>query len=238
MQRRALTLALHHARHRKAFGGALLDKPVMRNVLCDLALESEATTALAMRLARTFDDTASDQDKALGRVLTPAAKFHVCKRGPQFAAEAMEVKGGNGYVEDSELPRIYREMPLLSIWEGSGNVMCLDVLRAVGRDGATVDALREEFGAAAGMDERLDRLVARLTNAMSKGFDEWDGRHVAHSIALAVQGSLLVRHAPTGIADAFCATRLGEPDWGFSFGSAPATLNATSILDRAMHGLD
>ena len=200
------------------------------------ANESEATTALVMRLARTFDDGASDMDKALGRVLTPAAKFHVCKRGPQFAAEAMEVHGGNGYVEDSELPRIYREMPLLSIWEGSGNVMCLDVLRALGKDSATVDALREELSAARGMDDRLDALIGRLQKAMTSGFDEWDGRHVAHAIVLGLQGSLLVRHAPKEIADAFCATRLGDIDWGFSFGSAPANLDAQAILDRAAGG--
>lgn len=233
MQRRALALALHHTRHRHAFGAALIGMPMMRNVLCDLAVESEATTALAMRLARTFDDNASDQDRALGRVLTPAAKFHVCKRGPQFAAEAMEVHGGNGYVEDSELPRIYRELPLLSIWEGSGNVMCLDMLRAIARDRATLEALQEELNAARGMDERLDRFVERLKGTATSGIDEWDGRRLAHAIVLAVQGSLLVAHAPPDVADAFCATRLAAHDWGLSFGTAPAISAADAILERA-----
>jgi len=233
MQRRALALALHHARHRHAFGGPLIEKPMMRNVLCDLAVESEATTVLAMRLARTFDDNASDHDRALGRVLTPAAKFHVCKRGPQFAAEAMEVHGGNGYVEDSELPRIYREMPLLSIWEGSGNVMCLDVLRAIGRDRATLEALHAELESAHGMDSRLDRLIDKLNSIAAKGADQWDGRRLAHAISLTLQGALLVRHAPSAIAEAFCATRLADTDWGASFGTREQDACSSEILERA-----
>lgn len=233
MQRRALSLALHHAGHRHAFGGPLIEKPMMRNVLCDLAIESEATTAMAMRLARTFDDNASDHDRALGRVLTPAAKFHVCKRGPQFAAEAMEVHGGNGYVEDSELPRIYREMPLLSIWEGSGNVMCLDVLRAITRDAASMDALNAELKAAQGMDTRLDRMIDRLTTMTTSAAQEWDGRRLAHGICLTLQGALLVSHAPPAVAEAFCATRLGDSGWGSSFGTGEQDSYSTSILERA-----
>lgn len=233
MQRRALSLALHHASHRQAFGGPLIEKPMMRNVLCDLAIESEAATALAMRLARSFDDKASDHDRALGRVLTPAAKFHVCKRGPQFAAEAMEVHGGNGYVEDSELPRIYREMPLLSIWEGSGNVMCLDVLRALARDAATMEALHAELEFARGKDPRLDRAIDGLKSMIAAGAQQWDGRRLAHTISLTLQGALLVSHAPSAVAELFCATRLGDSNWGASFGTNEHDSYSSFILERA-----
>lgn len=233
MQRRALAVALHHAGQREAFGARLIDKPLMAAVLADLALESEAATALAMYLAHCFEPTAADADRLIGRLLTPAAKFHVCKRGPQFAAEALEVLGGNGYVEEVDLPRIYREMPLLSIWEGSGNVMCLDVLRVAAREPAAIDALRDRMQALAGRNAHFDAFAGSLTARLARP-GEADARHAAHGIALAAQGSLLLEHAPPAVGDAFCATRLDPRSaWGASFGTLPTDTDVDAILARA-----
>ncbi len=233
MQRRALAVALNHAAQRVTFGARLIEHPVMRSVLADLALESEAATQLAMYLASCYEEDADEADRLIGRLLTPAAKFHVCKRGPQFAAEAIEVLGGNGYVEEQDLARIYRELPLLSIWEGSGNVMCLDVLRTLAREPQAAEALTARLSRVGGAHPALDAILARL-DALLAVPAEADGRMIAHSITLAVQGALLVRHAPAALADLFCSTRLPETAWGASFGTLPAASPLDEILDRAM----
>jgi putative acyl-CoA dehydrogenase len=238
MMRAAVARAIHHARHRHAFGARLVSAPLMRNVLADLALESEAAAQLALRLARAFDAPSGSADNALARVVTPAAKYWVCKRGPILAAEAMEVLGGNGYVEESMLPRLYREMPVNSIWEGSGNVMCLDVLRAVRRDPSTLEALDAELAMARGANRAFDAYAdALVRNLAAAGDDAWAGRALAQGIATALQGALLLRHAPAVVADAFCATRLGESVFGgATFGTLPSGIDAGAIIDRALSG--
>jgi putative acyl-CoA dehydrogenase len=232
--RGALTQALHHARHRRAFGNLLVDHPLMQNVLADLALESEAAMALALRLARAFDD--SDEAAALlRRVLTPAAKFWVCKRGPAVAAEAMEVLGGNGYVEEAPLARMYRQMPLNSIWEGSGNIMCLDVLRALARQPRCIDVLAEELAPARAGNGDLDRFADALLHDLATGLGtESAARVVSQRIALAVQGSLLVRFAPAAVSDAFCASRLAAERYaGGAFGTLASGAAVRDIVRRA-----
>ena len=236
MMRAAVARAFHHARQRVVFGQRLAETALMRNVLADLALESEAATALALRLARTFEADAGPAERALARVLTPAAKFYVCKRGPALAAEAMEVLGGNGYVEESALPRLYREMPVNSIWEGSGNVMCLDVIRALRREPAAVAALIDELAPARGshgaFDARLRDLEALLANLSD---DAHDGRRLAQAITTLVQASLLLRHAPSATAGAFCATRLEVAAYaGAVFGSLPTAFDLAPVLARAV----
>jgi putative acyl-CoA dehydrogenase len=232
LMRGAVTQALHHARHRRAFGRALVDAPLMRNVLADLALEAEAAAALALRLARAFDES-SDDAELLRRLLTPAAKFWVCKRGPALAAEAMEVLGGNGYVEEGSLARVYRQMPLNSIWEGAGNIMSLDVLRALHREPRCIDALHAELAPAYGGNAALDRFVdALLADMRGDAADEASARVLAARIALAVQGALLVRFAPPCVSDAFCASRLGR-DVGGAFGMLPRGAPSVDIVQRA-----
>jgi putative acyl-CoA dehydrogenase len=236
MMRAAVSRAFHHARQRIVFGQRLVDTPLMRNVLADLALESEAATALALRLARTFEAGAEPAERALARILTPAAKYWICKRGPALAAEAMEVLGGNGYVEDSALPRLYREMPVNSIWEGSGNVMCIDVVRAVRREPGASGALLDEFHAARGghaaFDARLRDLEPMLTNASD---DVGQGRQLAQLIVTMMQAALLLRHAPSAVAEAFSATRLGLAAFaGGAFGALPAAAASPAILERAL----
>jgi len=236
--RQAVAQATHHAAHRSAFGRRLLAQPLMRNVLADLALESEAATALAFRLARAFDRAGADPvEAAFRRLVTPAAKYWICKRAPAAAAEAMEVLGGNGYVEESVLPRLYREAPLNSIWEGSGNVMCLDLLRALAREPGAADALVAELDLARGGDRRLDAWAADLARAVRGGgaraaAPEAEARRLAERIALALQGALLVRHAPPAVADAFCASRLGGAG-GRAFGTLPGDTDWGPILERA-----
>ena len=236
MMRAALARAVHYARHRMAFGRLLAEQPLMRNVLADLALEVEAATALALRLARTFDATEQDTDRALGRLITPAAKYWLCKRGPPLAAEAMEVLGGNGYVEESMLARLYREMPVNSIWEGSGNVMCLDVLRAARREPESVAALVVELNAARNVDRAYDNFVDTLVGELGNLADDpYAGRRLAQSIATALQASLLIRHAPAFVADAFCVTRLTAAAFaGAAFGTLPASVDAGAIIARAL----
>ncbi|MDZ7643612.1 MAG: acyl-CoA dehydrogenase family protein [Woeseiaceae bacterium] len=232
MQRRALAVALHHAAAREAFGAPLIEQPLMRAVLADLAVESEAATRLAMYLASCYEPDAPEGDRLLGRLLTSAAKFHVCKRGPQFAAEALEVLGGNGYVEEQDLARIYRELPLLSIWEGSGNVMCLDVLRGLSREPDSVQAVLARLDRAAGTSDAYDDLVARLRGRLTQP-DEADARLVSHELTVAVQGALLLEHAPAPVAQAFRQTRLAAGGWGASFGTLPRGLDVTGILRHA-----
>ncbi len=202
----------------------------MANVLADMALESEAATALALRLARAYDRADDPLEAAFRRVVTPAAKYWICKRAPILAAEAMEVLGGNGYVEESPMPRLYREAPVNSIWEGSGNIMCLDVLRALGRGSGTADAILAELGLARGGDRRFDGFVARLESELAAS-DEARARHLVETIALALQASLLIRHAPQAVADAFCAGRLSDGIGG-AFGTLPAGLDPDAVIRR------
>jgi putative acyl-CoA dehydrogenase len=232
--RQAVTQALHHTTHRHAFGKRLVEQPLMRNVLADLIVESEAATAAMLRLARAYDEAPHDaQQKHFARLATAVVKYWVCKRGPVLVAEALECLGGNGYVEESILPRLYREVPLLSIWEGSGNVMALDVLRAMARGPEVVDAFFAEVGLAHGMDGRLDAHVARLREDLGH-FDaiETRARRLVERLALALQGALLVRHGAPAVADAFCASRLGG-DHGLAFGTLPAGLDHEAIIERA-----
>lgn len=236
MMRKALVEATHHVRHRAAFGKLLIDQPLMRNVVADLAIESEAATSLALRLAGAADRAVrgDEQEQAFRRLATAIGKFWVTKRGAGFTAEALECLGGNGYVEESGMPRLYREAPLNSVWEGSGNVNALDVLRALGREPASVEALMAEFALSAGADPRLDAVVARIGAELADTDQlELRARRLVEQMAVALQGSLLVRHAPTAVADAFCATRLGG-DWGHSYGTLPAGTDLTAILDRAV----
>ena len=233
--RAALVQAIHHTRHRSAFGGLLADKPAMRGVLADLALETEAATALAMRLAGAVDrsERGAAGEQAFRRLAIAAGKYWVCKRQPAVVGEALECLGGNGYVEDSGLPRLYRDAPLNSIWEGSGNVQALDVLRALRREPASREAFLAEVGAAAGADARLDAAAAALVRALDDASDpEARARRVVERMALVLQGSLLVRYAPPAVADAFCASRLGR-DWGWAFGTLPSGLDLAAIVDRA-----
>jgi putative acyl-CoA dehydrogenase len=224
----AVANATWHAAHRSAFGRLLAEQPAMANVLADLAIESEAATALAMRLARAYDE----DDLLLRRLATAVAKYHVCKRYPPLAAEALECLGGNGYVEDSGMPRLYREAPLNSVWEGSGNVNALDVLRALARTPAVLDAFLDEVEVAAGADRRLDAFVAALRDDLADADAlEHRARRTVERLALALQGSLLVRHAPPAVADAFCAARLAG-DAGLAFGTLPKGADTTAIVAR------
>jgi putative acyl-CoA dehydrogenase len=241
MMRHAVVQALHHARHRSAFGARLIDQPLMRSVLADLVLESEAATALSMRLARAFESDA-ESEGVLRRALTSAAKFWVCKRGCELAAEAMEVLGGNGYTEELPLARIVREMPVNSIWEGSGNIMCLDVLRAFSKSPATREVLLRELSMARGQDRHFDRAFERFAAALSAGLPaEAHARHFAQALVLLVQAALLLGaaaiEAAAGarqVAEAFCATRLNrDAGWGAVFGAADASVDAGALLDRA-----
>ncbi|MEU0060796.1 acyl-CoA dehydrogenase family protein [Streptomyces sp. NPDC006334] len=237
LMRKTLVEAGHHVRHRAAFGARLIDQPLMRNVLADLALESEAATALTLRLAGAADRAVRGdaREQAFRRIATAVGKYWVTKRGPAFTAEALECLGGNGYVEDSGMPRHYREAPLLSIWEGSGNVNALDVLRALTREPATADVLFDELESARGADARLDAAVDSLRVRLSEG-TEGGARRLVERMALALQASLLVRYAPPAIADAFCATRLGG-DWGHAFGTlpdGPGGADVDAILGRAL----
>ena len=233
--RAALSQAVHHARHRRVFGLLLVDQPAMLGVLADLAIESEAATALAMRLAGAVDRAVRGDpgEQAFRRLAIAVGKYWVCKRQPAVVGEALECLGGNGYVEESGLPRLYRDAPLNSIWEGSGNVQALDVLRALRREPAGRDAFLAEVDAAAGGDRRLDAAVARLRGELDGGADpEGGARRVVERMALVLQGSLLVRYAPPAVADAFCASRLGG-DWGYAFGTLPAGLDMRAIVSRA-----
>jgi putative acyl-CoA dehydrogenase len=232
LMRQALVQAIHHARHRAAFGRRLAEHALMKNVLADLALESEAATSLAVWLASLYDRNDADA-ASLRRLLTPAAKYWICKRAAAFVEEAMEVLGGNGYVEDSILPRLYREAPVNSIWEGSGNVMCLDVLRALRHDPAAAESLAAELaparGAGAAFDAAADALLAQLRAPAG----EADGRRLAEQLVLVVQAALLTRHAPAAVADVFHASRLGR--LGGSFGTLPGA-DFEAIVSRAWPG--
>ena len=253
LMRRAVAEATHHAGHRRAFGTLLAEAPLMRNVLADLAVESEAATTLAMRLAAAVDTTAADAtgagpgdarpngaappdpaaEQEFLRIAVALGKYWVCKRGPALVGEALECLGGNGYVEESGLPRLYREAPLNSIWEGAGNVNALDLLRALHRSPETLDAYLTEVGRAAGADPRLDAAVKDLLQSLA----DLDGmearaRRLAERMALVLQGALLVRFGDPAVADAFCASRL-DRDWGFAFGTLPRGIDTAAIVTRA-----
>ena len=237
LMRQALALALHHAARRHAFGKLLREQPIMKNVLADLALESEAATALALRLARAFDGWQDAREILLRRVLTPIAKFWICKRGSHFAQEAMECLGGNGYVEEEEagpMARVYREMPLNSIWEGAGNIMAIDLLRALRKGPEVLAALDAELAPAKGANPHFDRFIATLPARLDDAAaEESAARRLAQDVALAVQGALLRQHAPDFVFEAFCVSRLGG-DWGHAFGALPSTCDFDRIIERAM----
>jgi putative acyl-CoA dehydrogenase len=233
LARQAVAQAVHHASHRSAFGRRLADQPLMARVLADLALESEASTTLMMRLARAYDRQDDAREGDFRRIATAVAKFWVCKRAIPLVAEALECLGGNGYAEESGMPRLYRETPVNSVWEGSGNVICLDVLRAMRKEPASFEALRAEIGAAKGGDARLDAFVRALESDLSAAADlEGGARRYVERLALALEASLLVRFAPPFVADAFCATRLAG-DAGHTFGTLPASVDAAAIVARA-----
>jgi len=233
LMRACVSQATHHARHRQAFGDYLVDKPLMRNVLADLAVESEAATALMVRLAAAADATGDPDEQAFKRIALAVGKYWISKRGPSVAAEALECLGGNGYVEDFPMARLYREAPLNSIWEGSGNVNALDVLRALGREPSAWEAFRGEVALARGADRRLDGACDALEAAVADPSDvEVRARRLVEQMALVLQGSLLVRFAPPEVADAFCASRLGG-DWGAAFGTLPPSVDTRTIVERA-----
>ena len=225
----AVEQATHHAAHRSAFGKLLVDQPLMRNVLADLCVESEAATLTALRLARAYDRG----ENAFARVATAVAKYWVCKRGPGHAAEALECLGGNGYVEESELPRIYRQQPLQSVWEGSGNVICLDVLRALRRSPETLDAFVDECRKAAGADPRLDEWLGVLERELRDPEEaaEAGARRLVERMGLALEASLLVRHGDAVVSDAFGASRLAG-DGGLEYGTLPPRIDAVAIVER------
>jgi putative acyl-CoA dehydrogenase len=232
--RHGVAQATHHAAHRSAFGKRLADQPLMQNVLADLAVESEAATLLMARVAAAADRAPGDPVEAsFKRLATAIAKYWVTKRAPAHAAEALECLGGNGYVEESGMPRLFRETPLNSIWEGSGNVNALDVLRAMGKDPSSVEVYFGEVRSAAGTDARLDDAVERLTRELTDTTDiELRARRLVEQLALVLQGSLLVRHGHPAVADAFCATRLAG-DWGRAFGTLPRGTAVAEIVERA-----
>jgi putative acyl-CoA dehydrogenase len=257
LMRQAVAQAIHHARHRRAFGRLLIDQPLMRNVLADLAIESEAATCAAMRLARAYDATDGGAPGATGatgapsaagedagadgaagaaaalpfrRLATAVLKYWVCKRAAPLIGEALECLGGNGYVEEWGMARLYREAPLNSIWEGSGNVQCLDVLRAIGRSPESLAALLAEIELARGADRRLDAALGRLRRDLAAPAAESQARRLVEGLATALQASLLIRHAPAAIAGAFCSSRLDER--GLAFGTLPPGTDDGAILER------
>ena len=233
--RGAVAQALHHAFNRRAFQRHLIDQPLMTNVVADLAIESEAATLLALRLARAFDEMASGSTEAAAfvRLCTPAVKYWVCKRAPNGVVEAMEVLGGNGYVDEGPLGLLYKEIPLNSIWEGSGNVMCLDVLRALQKSPDILGVYLAEIAEARGADARLDAAARSLEAEFAQRANmEQRARRLVERMMVVLQGALLVRHAPAEVADAFCASRLAG-DWGHAFGTLPPGVDVRAIADRA-----
>ncbi|SNR88187.1 acyl-CoA dehydrogenase family protein [Actinomadura mexicana] len=233
--RLGVTTAAHHAAHRSAFGRPLIDQPLMRNVLADLAIESEAATTTMLRLAGATDRSVrgSETETAFKRLGLAVSKYWICKRWPAHAAEALECLGGNGYVEESGMPRLFRESPLNSIWEGSGNVAALDLLRATLREPQTLEAFFEEVALSQGADKRLDAAIKETKESFADTSTiEYRARRVAENLALVLQASLLVRHGHPAVADAFCATRLAG-DWGGAFGTLPPGLDVAPIIDRA-----
>ncbi len=238
--RAAFTQALHHVQYRRAFQRRLVDQPLMRAVVADLAVECEAAVALMLRVARAFDQAGDDALAAsFARIATPIAKYWICKRVSQTVLESLECLGGNGYVEEGPMARLYRDAPLNGIWEGSGNVICLDVLRALSREPESRDALAAELTAAKGADRRYDAFVAALAADLAQhgAAGEFAARHLVERMALALQASLLLRHAPTEVADIFVATRLAHTG-GLAFGALPAGAPADAVIARAAFDFD
>jgi putative acyl-CoA dehydrogenase len=233
--RQATTQAAHHLAHRAAFGKLLIDQPLAQNVLADLQIEAEAAELTFMRVAQACDRASSDpREAAFKRVATALGKFWVCKRAAPHAAEALECLGGNGYVEESIMPRLYREAPLNSLWEGSGNVNALDVMRILAKEPLAVEAFLHELSLAAGTDARFDSAQRALeANLLDRADRERRARRLVEEMALLLQASLLVRFGNPAVADAFCATRLGG-DWGRTFGTLPASTNFRTIVDRTL----
>jgi putative acyl-CoA dehydrogenase len=233
MMRAGLSQALHHCDYRAAFGRRLREHEAMQNVLADLALESEAATLTAFRLAEAFDRSAADAgERLLARIMTPVAKYWLCKRNPAFTVEAMECLGGNGFVEDGPFGRLFRESPLNGIWEGSGNVICLDVLRSVEREPEALAALLREIGAAAGGNAHLKATLGRLEQEFAdRSRLESRARRLVELAAKALQASLMLRHADPRAAEAFCASRLGG-DWGQVLGTLPAATDCAALAGR------
>jgi putative acyl-CoA dehydrogenase len=235
MMRQGLVQALHHTSHRSAFQKRLIQQPLMRNVLADLAIESEAAVALVMRIARALDSAETSQDEAaLARIGTAIAKYWICKRAPNHILEALECHGGPGYIEESIMPRLYREAPINSIWEGSGNVICLDVLRAMEREPRAISSVINELEAARGRNAAFDTEIDDLKDELmrSDGLEQ-RARSLTERMAVGLQASLLLRHAPNAISDAFCRSRLGQK-WTGTYGTLPVDIDDGAIIERAM----
>jgi putative acyl-CoA dehydrogenase len=240
LMRQAVVQAIHHAKYRKAFGKRLIEHPLMRNVLADLRLESEAAELLMVRLARAFESRNSDEhERSFARIATAISKYWLCKRAPVLVGEALECLGGNGYVEESIIPRLYREAPLYSIWEGSGNVICLDILRAIAKEPNSLAAILHEIRLGAGADRRLSAYISTVESALNKqaaqnssANSEGEARNLAEKTALALQGSLIARYSSSAVADAFCSSRIAG-NCGHTFGTLPNEVNIQSILDAA-----
>lgn len=234
LMRQALTLALNHAQSRRGFGLALADQPMMTNILADLAIDSEASTLLAFRVARAVDAMEGDEaERHLARVATPLAKFWNCKRAPAFVVEALECHGGNGFIEENPMARLYREAPLNAIWEGTSNMMCMDVLRSLRRDPATSEAFMAEVMRARGADRRLDRWLDRLGSEIARPRnDDGHGRRLCNTMAYALQASELADHASPEVFETFCRSRL-QGDWGYVFGTLDSTPELKGIVERA-----
>ncbi|HEY7610095.1 MAG TPA: acyl-CoA dehydrogenase family protein [Alphaproteobacteria bacterium] len=233
--RAAFVQALHHVQHRRAFQRRLIDQPLMRAVVADLAVECEAAVALMLRVARGFDEAQAGKNAAFARIATPVAKYWICRRVSQTVLEALECFGGNGYVEEGPMARLYRDAPLNGIWEGSGNVICLDVLRALEREPDSRDALLAELAAAKGADRRFDAFIASLGADLGKRGDaggEMAARHLVERMALALEASLLLRHAPSAVADLFIAARLAHAG-GLAMGALPAGAAVDPVIERA-----
>ncbi len=247
LMRQAAVQAVHYARHRRAFGKQLSEQPLMQNVLADLIVESEAATLLMVRLARAFDARASDErERSFARIVAAIAKYWLCKRACMQVGEALECHGGNGYVEESVMPRLYREAPLYSIWEGSGNVICLDILRALGKEPGAVDALVADMRSAAGVDRRLDAVCGWVEGALVKfgrggAMDgiaaERGARRLAERLAVALEGALIVRFGSVAMTEAFCASRISGGG-GFTFGSLPGGVDFGGILGGFSAGFE
>lgn len=235
LMRQALVQATHHVRQREAFGSKLIDKPLMRNVIADLALETEAALALSLRIGRALDESASNDDSAaLARIGTAFAKFWICKRAPAMIGEALECLGGSGYIEESILPRLYREAPINSIWEGSGNVMGLDVLRAIQRDELSQAVVITQIEAVKGEHRALDELLVNLKTTLSDpASHELQARRISRDMAVGLQAALLIEHSPGYVAQAFCQSRIGENSNGV-YGNLPIGTDLTAIIERAL----
>ena len=232
--RQALVQALHHTSNRSAFQKRLIQQPLMRNVLADMAIEVEAALALGLRIARAMDESDDPASASLARIGTAVAKYWNCKRCPSLVFEALECHGGPGYVEESIMPRLYREAPLNSIWEGSGNVMGLDVLRAMTREPEAIPAFLTEVEKAKGNDANLDRAIEDLKAELSEPIGmEGRMRHITEMMALTLQGALLVQHSPSAVAEAFCASRLA-PRYRGAFGTLPQGCDLDRIIERAL----